>query len=110
MKHLKTIITILTLALFFNCEINDDVLPGPPPPLSNNEFTIGTNAYDTTDAYLLLDDGPNYTEAFALTFINGKMREDTTNGISLETSTTQGVVLWVNFSNGTVTTDRTSHC
>lgn len=60
-------------------------LPGD----TNTEFVIGTNAYVTTNAYLLLDDAAgDYDREFSFVFTDGSLIEDATNGIAFETSTT----------------------
>ncbi len=105
MKNLIKILVVLVLTLFFNCEA-DDPAPLSPPPLSTNSFSISSVQYDTDQAYLLLDDGPQYNDGFGLVFINGNMIEDNVNGASVETTTTQGAVLWVEFSNTDVTSEQ----
>ncbi|AJR04749.1 hypothetical protein [Siansivirga zeaxanthinifaciens] len=102
MKYLKSILALLVITSLFNCSPDE----APPQPLGNNAFNIAGTQYDTNHGYLLLDDGPSFNDGFGLTFVNGVMIEDNTNGISLQSSTTQGVVLWVNFSNAQVNSEQ----
>ncbi|MBD0831405.1 hypothetical protein [Aestuariibaculum sediminum] len=91
---MKTVMILLIALIFFSsCESDD-----PPATLDVNSFQISGNTYNTGHGYLLLDDGPNFTNGFGLGFLNGIMIDDNINGASIETTTTHGVALWVDLS------------
>ena len=102
MKYLKSILALLVITSLSNCSPDE----APPQPLGNNVFNIAGTQYDTNHGYLLLDDGPQYNDAFGLCFINGILREDNINGSSIETTTTHGVVLWIELSNAIVNSEQ----
>lgn len=82
------IIMIITLVLS-SCKKEDNT------PSSTNKFSIENTEYITPNAYLLLDDGPLYTNGFGIVLLEGTMREDNINGSSISTDTDYGLVLWV---------------
>jgi len=74
-----------TAAITINLsDVNEAAVPGA----TDTEFVIGTDAYVTPKAYLLLDDAAgDFEREFSFVFANGEIIEDMTNGIAFETST-----------------------
>ncbi len=65
--------------------LNEAAVPGG----TDTEFVIGTDAYVTPKAYLLLDDAAGgFEREFSFVFTNGDVVEDATNGIAFETTMT----------------------
>lgn len=61
------------------------------PGNTNTEFVIGSDAYVTTKAYLLVDDASldgEYDREFTFVFTDGDLVEDAVNEIAFETTTT----------------------
>lgn len=88
---MKKLTYIFILTLFLNCssDNNPSLQPAAIPGDTNTEFVIGTNAYVTPNAYLLLDDAVgDYDREFSFVFTDGNLVEDATHGIAFETSTT----------------------
>jgi hypothetical protein len=66
-----------------------DLFESTMPGNSNTEFVIGTDAYITPKAYLLVDDANgDYERSFSFVFTDGDIVEDATDQISFETTTT----------------------
>lgn len=101
-KYILLQLTLVILSgLFIQCSNDDD----RPQRTNDNKFTLLSTDFATPNGYLLLDDGPAYTNAFILTFLNGQMREDNVNGASIETTTTHGIALSVTLGSGTVNSE-----
>ncbi len=59
------------------------------PGATDTEFVIGTDAFVTPKAYILLDDAAGgYEREFSFVFTDGAVIEDAANGIAFETATT----------------------
>ena len=96
---IKLIIGLFLLLHLSSCG-NDD--PPESNASSNNEFTVLCCPIATPNAFLILDDGPNFTNAFRLAFTDGQLREDNVNGIGFSTNMKQLVWIGTNFGSGTV--------
>jgi hypothetical protein len=92
--------TLFLTLLLLSCGDDDNT------PTSTNEFTISGTDYATPNGYLILDDGPSFTNAFMLGFIDGILIEDNVNGSSISTNTTQGIVLQVDFGGSNVSSEQ----
>jgi len=83
---------LLSMAILLtSCSSDNDPNIQTPaiPGATNTEFVIGTDAYVTPKAYLLIDDAAgDYDRAFSFVFSDGDVIEDATNEIALETTTT----------------------
>lgn len=101
MKTLKKITFLLLTALIVSCGSDDDNSTS-----STNKFSIQGLDYVTPNGYLILDDGPSYTNAFILTFLEGTMREDNVNGSSISTNTNHGIALSVKLGTNQVTSEQ----
>lgn len=101
MKTLKSLLVLLTVCILTSCETPE---PMGLPPI-NNDFEIANVAYPTPNAYLMLDDGPPYTNIAAFAFLNGTLVETSTGGIAASTDTSHAAVLAVRFGSGTVPTE-----
>lgn len=103
MKKTITELLILTviLTLIINCKKDEESTRD-----NENKFTVEAADYLTPNGYLLLDDGPSYTNSFGLVFLEGTMREDNINGSSISTDTNHGIVLWVDFGNTNVNSEQ----
>jgi hypothetical protein len=69
----------------------NDLFESTIPGNTNTEFVIGSDAYVTPKAYLLVDDASvdgEYDREFTFVFTDGDIVEDTTNEIAFETTTT----------------------
>lgn len=89
---MKKLAYILFASIFvFNCSSDNNPSPVAPaaiPGDTETEFVIGTDAYVTPNAYLLLDDAAgDYDREFSFIFSDGIVIEDITNGVAYETST-----------------------
>lgn len=104
MMYRLTFLILFSTAILLGtaCEEED----GPQPGTPDNSFTIGTTDYPTTNAYLLLDDGPNYLDQYGIILADADFREDNVNGISMNTNGKQAVVLWVNNSSTLFTNEQ----
>lgn len=75
-----------------------------------NQFTVqGTGQstdHITPNGYLILDDGPSFTNAFMLLFTDGDFIEDTVNGSSLSTDAGVAIVLVVKFGGPNVSSEQ----
>ncbi|WP_367392865.1 hypothetical protein [Lewinella sp. LCG006] len=97
-------IALFSMALLLGTACDDD--NGPQPGVPDNSFAIGTTNYPTTNAYLLLDDGPNYLDQYGILLADTDFREDNVNGISMNTNGKHAVVLWVNNSSTLFTNEQ----
>ncbi|HIP49600.1 MAG TPA: hypothetical protein EYG92_11625 [Lutibacter sp.] len=103
MKTKQIYLIAITFLLLFNISCKKDV---EDTPQALNEFTVQGADYLTPNAYLILDDGPSvYTNGFMLAFLEGTMREDSTNGSSISTDTNHGIALVV-MHGGTVNSEQ----
>jgi hypothetical protein len=102
MKTAFSILTFLFLTLSFGCE-DDDPVVFPP---QNNAFQIAADGYATYNAYLILDDGPAYSDQYGFAFLAGELREDNVNGSSMSTDGTYGSIAWVQNSTGTLASEQ----
>ncbi len=89
---MKKIFYLCAIIIIHSCA-SDNNEPTPVlqsvPGDTDTEFVIGTNAYVTPKAYLLVDDAAgDYDRAFTFVFSDGEIIEDATNQIAFETSTT----------------------
>lgn len=69
----------------------NDLFEPSVPGNTTTEFVIGTDAYVTPKAYLLVDEAATdgeYDRAFTFVFTDGEIIEDATDEIAFETSTT----------------------
>ncbi len=69
----------------------NDLFESSVPGNTSTEFVIGSDAYVTPKAYLLVDDASvdgEYDREFSFVFTDGDIVEDATNEIAFETSTT----------------------
>ncbi|MFH6602345.1 cadherin repeat domain-containing protein [Maribacter algicola] len=69
----------------------NDLFESTTPGNSNTEFVIGSDAYVTPKAYLLVDDASidmEYDREFTFVFTDGDIVEDASNEIAFETTTT----------------------
>jgi hypothetical protein len=69
----------------------NDLFESSVPGNTNTEFVIGSDAYVTPKAYLLVDDASldgEYDREFTFVFTDGDIIEDATNEIAFETTTT----------------------
>ncbi|MEB8330497.1 hypothetical protein OO009_14135 [Flavobacteriaceae bacterium KMM 6897] len=89
---MKPFTLLVGLLLIVGCSSDDNSAPPEMPAVpgaTNTEFVIGTSAYVTPNAYLLVDDAAgDYERSFTFVFSNGDIVEDATNEIAFETSTT----------------------
>lgn len=98
---MKNLIYLFVFILIASCSTDNDPtpevqpIPEPEPEViavpgdTDTEFVIGTEAFVTPQAYLLLDDATgDYDREFSFVFTDGTVIEDNTNGIAFETSTT----------------------
>lgn len=90
---MKKLTYIFAAIFILNCSSDNNPTPAPAvlaiPGDTDTEFVIGTDAYVTPNAYLLLDDATgNYDREFSFVFTDGNLIEDAVNGIAFETSTT----------------------
>jgi hypothetical protein len=69
-------------------------------------FDVDAQVYLTPKLYLILDDGPVFTNSFGFAVLNGEMREDNVNGASISAQTTHGGILWVENGPGTVSSEQ----
>ncbi len=99
LKKLALLTAILILTV--GCKKDDDSAKE-----DENKFTIQGTDYETLNGYLLLDDGPSYTNSFGLVFLEGTMREDNINGSSISTDTNHGIVVFVEFGNTNVNSEQ----
>lgn len=97
-------ITLLSVAFLLGTACEDD--GGPQQGVPFNSFDIGTTNYPTTNAYLLLDDGPDYLDQYGILLADTDFREDNVNGISMNTNGKHAVVLWVNNSSTLFTNEQ----
>ena len=102
MKNSLYLLAFLFITLSFGCE-DDDPVVFPP---EDNAFSIAAESFATHNAYLILDDGPAYTDQYGFVFIAAEMREDNINGSSVTTDCTYGSVVWVRNSSGTVASEQ----
>jgi hypothetical protein len=91
------IIYIFIALLLTQCKKDSSSTPSCPPSSVSidNEYTINNNDYITPNAYLILDDGPVFTDGFGIALTDGILREDNVNGSSLSTTSQNAVILWV---------------
>lgn len=69
----------------------NDLFESTVPGNTNTEFVIGSDAYITPKAYMLVDDASldgEYDREFTFMFTDGDIIEDATNEIAFETTTT----------------------
>lgn len=69
----------------------NDLFESTTPGNTDTEFVIGSDAYVTPKAYLLVDDASvdgEYDREFTFVFTDGDIIEDATNEIAFETTTT----------------------
>lgn len=100
---MKKLIYLFVFIIAASCSTDNDPTPEvqpipepePEPEViavpgdTDTEFVIGTEAFVTTQAYLLLDDATgDYDREFSFVFTDGTVIEDNTNGIAFEASTT----------------------
>lgn len=89
---MNKILCLSAIVLIMGCSADDNVsTPTPPamPGATSTEFVIGTNAYVTPKAYLLVDDASgDFERSFSFVFSNGDIIEDANDQIAFETSTT----------------------
>jgi hypothetical protein len=102
MKATFYFLALLFVTLSFGCE-DDDPVVFPP---QNNAFQIAADGYATYNAYLILDDGPNFTDQYGFAFLARELREDNINGSSVSTDCTYGSITWVQNSTGTVASEQ----
>ncbi len=108
---MKSLPLLVCLVLIVGCS-SDDNSTAPAalavPGATNTEFVIGTTAYVTPKAYLLVDDAAgDFERAFTFVFSNGDIVEDGTNEIAFETSTTHFAKVTSNLMATSVTLDAT---
>lgn len=92
-----TFLTLLSTALLLGTACEDD--SGPEMGSPYNSFDIGSQNYETYSGALLFDEGPVFFDRYAFTFQNGAITYTTANGITIETSATNAIVLFVENSN-----------
>lgn len=97
----KILLIVSVFMLIVTCKKDDDSARD-----NDNKFTIQGTDYQTPNGYLLLDDGPSYTNSFGLVFLEGTMREDNTNGSSISTDTNHGIVVFVKFGTSNVSSEQ----
>lgn len=102
MKASFYFLSLLFVTLSFGCE-DDDPVVFPP---QNNAFSIAAESFATFNAYLILDDGPNFSDQYGFAFLAGELREDNVNGSSMSTDGTFGSIVWVENSAGTVASEQ----
>ncbi|MFC4636071.1 hypothetical protein ACFO3O_19330 [Dokdonia ponticola] len=98
---MKKVMYLFASIIIASCSTDNDPtpeaepMPDPEPEVvavpgdTDTEFVIGTDAFVTTQAYLLLDDAAgDYDREFSFVFTDGTVIEDSVNGIVFETSTT----------------------
>ena len=72
----------------------NDIIEMAVPGSTDTEFVIGTTAYVTPKAYLLVDDATgDYERSFSFVFSDGEIVEDATSEIAFETYNPIGVGL-----------------
>lgn len=88
---MKKLTYIFAAILIVSCSSDNNPAPEAIaiPGDTNTEFVIGTNAYVTPKAYLLIDDAAgDYEREFTFVFSDGDIIEDASNEIAFETTTT----------------------
>jgi hypothetical protein len=100
MKNSIAILIFSALFVFTSaCHKDDETYSAP-------SFSIGDSLFATPNAYLVLDDGPPYTDGFFICLTDGILAEDPINGSSFSLDTKNGVFIFVRNSNGTVPTEQ----
>jgi hypothetical protein len=102
MKSSFFFLSLLFITLTFGCE-DDDPIVFPP---QDNAFSIEAESFATFNAYLILDDGPIFSDQYGFAFLAGELREDNVNGSSMSTDGTYGSIAWVENSSGTVASEQ----
>lgn len=107
-KFCLNFLMFVSVFVFFSCGSDDNSTNPPPssiPGATNTEFVIGTDAYVTPNAYLLLNDATgDHERDFTFVFSSETVIEDATNEIAIETSTDHFIKLTADLV-GTVATE-----
>jgi len=93
MMHKMICLVFFSTALLLGTACEDD--GGPQQGVPYNSFDIGAQNYDTYSGALLFDKGPVFSDRYAFAFQNGDIAYTTANGITIETSSTNAIVLFV---------------
>lgn len=91
----------ITSLCLTSCSDDDNSIPS-----EETKFTIQGSDYLTPNGYLILDDGPSYTNAFVLGFMDGVLIEDNVNGSSISINTNHAVVLQVELGGANVSSEQ----
>ena len=102
MKNFTKILAILLLGIIiFGCGNDKDDINTLN---EENKFEINSTDYSTSNGYLLLDNGPTYTNGFAFAFLDEPMVEH--NGNTVPVSTKHAVAIFVSLGQTPVSTEQ----
>lgn len=100
MKAIKTLSLAFVATILFSCTATDPFTP------TENTFAINATEFDTPNAYLILDDGPQFKDGFFLVLANAPLIQNGTNGAAAATTMTQAAVLFVKNSPNPVASEQ----
>ncbi|MBC5840719.1 MAG: hypothetical protein K2Y30_12265 [Flavobacteriaceae bacterium] len=100
MKTIKTLSLAFVATILFACTATDPFTP------IENSFAINGTEYETPNAYVILDDGPQFKDGFIIALANAPLIQNGTNGAAAATAMTQAAVLFVKNSPNTVANEQ----